>query len=65
MPRKAAIRGDEQRIELTRLPSSRTLESGSVDRAKIVLMSLEELKTKILLNALVFDRIKTDGLYQS
>lgn len=48
MPKKAEkiMCSDEQRSELTRLASSRTLESRLVDRAKIILMSLEGFQNK-------------------
>jgi len=48
MPKKATAIGctDEQRSELNRLASSRTLESRLVDRAKIILMSLDGVRNK-------------------
>ncbi len=48
MPKKAAkiSCSDEQRSELTRLASSRTLESRLVDRAKIILLSLDGIQNK-------------------
>lgn len=48
MPKKATAISctDEQRSELNRLASSRTLESRLVDRAKIILMSLDGAQNK-------------------
>ncbi|MGD9161911.1 MAG: hypothetical protein PVG39_26100 [Desulfobacteraceae bacterium] len=48
MPKKAmSIRcSDEQRTELERLASSRTSESRLVDKAKIILLSLDGTQNK-------------------
>ena len=48
MPKKAAeiVCTDEQKTELKRLASSRTLESRLVDRAKIILLSVEGILNK-------------------